>query len=131
MALGAVIGYSVDSARTKEGVEDVNREEEEKEDLVRSMVTEEYLGVLVRLANERFEANRERMRRFEEGLLGKSRVELEGGEDRKEDVEAGEGRKVKVEWEAKETRRARKRAEGLTMKEAAKGRRRQKEGIEE
>lgn len=114
LALGAIIGYSVDPTvmkqREGEGGEDANRDEEGQEDKVQSIVSEEYLGVLVRLANERFEANRERMRRFEEGLFGKGggEVEVEGGEGLK-----GKGR---LEWEDKEARGARKRAEGLAIK---------------
>ena len=124
LALGAIIGYSIEPPTIKEREEDLTREEEIK---VRSMVTEEYLGVLVRLANERFEANRERMRRFEEGLLGRGGVELEGKDGRKGDVENEETRKGEMKWEDKETRRARKRAEGLTIKEAMNGKRRHEE----
>lgn len=107
LGLGAIIGYS-DTTNGEEG------------DRVRSMVTEEYLGVLVRLANERFEANRLRMRRFEEGVEG-----VEGG---------AEGRNGKVKWEEKEIRKARKRAEGLAMKESvseSERRRREKSGEEQ
>lgn len=52
---------------------DDSKEEEEEEghgeEVIKCMVTEEYLGVLVRLANERFEANAERTRRFEEEVM--------------------------------------------------------------
>lgn len=115
LALGVIIGYCIDAAPTNRGNGGgegwTNDEVAEESEKVRSMVTEEYLGVLVRLANERFEVNRERMRRFEEGLLGRGGVELEGGEDRNGGVE---GR----EWEDREIRRARKQAAGLAMKKA-------------
>lgn len=136
LALGAIIGYYIDSTPTKkkneseEGVND-HEVEEQNEQKVRSMVAEEYLDVLVRLANERFEVNRDRMRRFEEGLLGRGGVELEGGDDRNEGVEGTEWPKAKVEWEDKELRRARKRAEGLAMKEATSEKQKQGEGAEE
>lgn len=136
LALGAIIGCCTDSTPIKqktEGQEAVNDHEveEENDEKVTSMVTEEYLDVLVRLSNERFEVNRERMRRFEEGLLGREGAELKGGECRNRGVEGREWPKEKVEWENREVRRARKRAEGLAMKEAMIERQGKKDGVEE
>ena len=137
LALGAIIGCCIDSTPTKqknggeEGVNDHKVEEENKEK-VTSMVTEEYLDVLVRLANERFEVNKERMRRFEEGLLGRGGFELEGEEDRNGGVQGREWLKGKIEWEDKELRKLRKRAEGLAMKKAMTSERQEKkDGVEE
>ena len=80
---------SVVGASTFEAEERYNDDED-----VNSLVTEEYLELLLKLANERFKANSERMKRFEDELFGK--------QIRKE-----------TPWEDGETRRERKRAEGL------------------
>jgi tRNA wybutosine-synthesizing protein 3 len=54
-----------------EGEEDnANNQRENAKDRIRSLVTDEYLEILIRLANERFGANAERRRRFEENLFG-------------------------------------------------------------
>lgn len=76
------------------------------EEVIEALVSEEYLEMLVGIANTRFEANGERMRRFEELLFG-------GGDDH--------GGAVEHEWEDGETRRERKRAEGLRRREEIKG----------
>ncbi|KAL8990624.1 MAG: hypothetical protein Q9169_008082 [Polycauliona sp. 2 TL-2023] len=68
-------------------------------EVIEALVGEEYLEILVGIANERFEANTERIRRFEEALFG------------------GVERDVADEWEDKETRQKRKRAEGLRRRE--------------
>lgn len=70
------------------------------EEITEALVDEEYIERLVLIANERFEANSERMRRFEESLFG--------------------GKSKDDEWEGKEDRRERKRKEGLMKKEASK-----------
>ena len=74
------------------------------EDAVRSLVSEEYLEILVGMANERFVANSERVERFERelftgpwGLSGPRKMEG---------------------WEDGDARRERKRKEGLAKKEA-------------
>ncbi|KAL9038746.1 MAG: hypothetical protein Q9214_005158, partial [Letrouitia sp. 1 TL-2023] len=71
-----------------------------EEDAIESLVSEEYLEMLLELANERFEANGERTLRFEEALFGDSK-----------------GKKEK--WEDGKERRERKRFEGLRRKEDA------------
>ncbi|KAL9577652.1 MAG: hypothetical protein Q9203_007380, partial [Teloschistes exilis] len=76
------------------------------EQVIEALVSEEYLEMLVGIANARFEANGERMRRFEELLFG-------GGDDH--------GGTVQEEWEDGEARRERKRAEGLRRREEVKG----------
>ncbi|KAL8635307.1 MAG: hypothetical protein Q9228_007190, partial [Teloschistes exilis] len=76
------------------------------EQVIEALVSEEYLEMLVGIANARFEANGERMRRFEELLFG-------GGDDH--------GGTVQEEWEDGEAKRERKRAEGLRRREEVKG----------
>jgi len=65
---------------------------------VGAMVSEEYLHNLLEIANERFEANKERVARFRRNLL--------------QDKREGVGKKDGI-WEAKETRRNRLRTLGL------------------
>ncbi|KAL9576246.1 MAG: hypothetical protein Q9212_007259, partial [Teloschistes hypoglaucus] len=76
------------------------------EEMIEALVSEKYLEMLVGIANARFEANTERMRRFEELLFG-------AGD--------GDGGTVKDGWEDGEMRRERKRAEGLRRREEVKG----------
>ena len=63
---------------------------------VQCLVTEEYLGLLVEVANDRFMMNTERIRRFEEELFG-----------RYENLSS---------WEDSNARRTRKKAEGLALR---------------
>ncbi|KAL8931377.1 MAG: hypothetical protein Q9211_007006 [Gyalolechia sp. 1 TL-2023] len=83
-----------------------SRSEEEQDDsevdeITEALVDEEYLETLVQIANERFEANTERIRRFEENLFG--------GKSKEED-----------QWEDTEERKERKRREGLAKRAALK-----------
>ncbi|KAL8721157.1 MAG: hypothetical protein Q9181_007767 [Wetmoreana brouardii] len=73
------------------------KEGEVEEEVIEALVDESYLEMLVGIANERFRANTERMKRFEEMLFA------EEGKDRW--------------WEDKEKRKERKRREGLRRKE--------------
>ena len=68
------------------------------EETVRSMVDEKHLRLLLELGNARFEANAERIRRFEANLF--EARECRGGR-----------------WEDASERRERKRAEGLRERE--------------
>ncbi|KAL8864782.1 MAG: hypothetical protein Q9174_007224 [Haloplaca sp. 1 TL-2023] len=68
----------------------------EGEEIVQALVTEEYLEMVVGIANQRFVANGKRVRRFEEMLF------------------QDDGKK---EWEDGEERRQRKRREGLERRE--------------
>jgi len=70
----------------------------EGDDEVRRLVSEEYLEILVGMANERFVANRERIARFEHELFNKAN--------------SGES------WEDGDSRRERKRREGLARRGA-------------
>lgn len=71
------------------------------EETVEALVDERYLEILVHLANERFVANTERIRRFEDGLFGARSNRMD-------------------DWEDQETRQDRKRRDGLQRKEALK-----------
>jgi tRNA wybutosine-synthesizing protein 3 len=93
LALESVIGYYAHEERaggTEGGA-----------GTVRSLVSEEYLRMLVGLGNQRFKVNSERMERF--------RVKLT--ESRSSSGKEG--------WEDADARRERKRAEGLARREAA------------
>lgn len=85
LALASLVGVCNDS--TAEG-----------DDEMKCLVSEEYLGILVGMANERFVANRERIARFEQDLFDKT--------------SSGES------WEDGDSRRERKRREGLARREA-------------
>ena len=84
------------NANQESGMEGGQREGEE---IIEALVTEEYVEMLVEIANHRFVANRKRMKRFEETLF------------------KDEGKK---EWEDGERRRERKRREGLEKREEVK-----------
>jgi tRNA wybutosine-synthesizing protein 3 len=73
---------------------------------VEILVSEGYLTMLVKLANERFKNNAERMRRFKEDLFRR---------------EAGS--EASLEWEDSKARQERKRAEGLKLQEEVRNRR--------
>ena len=84
LVLGAIIGYAQDIETGKAEV--------------RTLVSEEYLGMLLRIANARFLANTERIQRFDDKLFG-----------------VGTGHESV--WEDPQSRRERKRAEGLKKKD--------------
>lgn len=102
LALESVIGYA-------EGTDDDN-DNDDKEPVVRSLVTEEYLEMLVAISNERFGVNTERKERFRVGLLEVC-LPGQGTESSK-----GKGKARPPGWEDPEKRRERKRAEGLMRK---------------
>lgn len=83
-------------ARNHEALDE--EEDSEDEETACSMVSEEYCEMLRKLANERFKANSERMRRFENDLF------------RKQGAHGSE-------WEDSEARKERKRADGLKMQD--------------
>ena len=90
LALESVVGVVIE-----EKVNDACRADaDDIRELVDSIVTEEYLELLVNLANERFRTNAERRKRFEDDLFGQEK-------------------RLEVTKEDREVRRARKRAEGL------------------
>lgn len=131
LAFGAIIGYSASPTEKEKEKEGEEEAEEEKDEKVQRIVSEEYLSILIRLANERFSANRERTRRFEDSLfaggggggsttMNGAKPELEGvGKGGEEGEEKGEGRqKGPQKWKDANSRKARKRAEGLAMQKA-------------
>ena len=73
-------------------------EDLEYNERIQSLVTGEYLGYLVDIANERFVTNTQRIRRFEEELFGRNDA---------------------LSWENAESRKARRRAEGLMQQALA------------
>ncbi|KAL8837866.1 MAG: hypothetical protein Q9170_002384 [Blastenia crenularia] len=80
------------SERLKDGWDSGQLEEEE---VIETLVDGSYLKMLVGIANERFEANAQRIKRFEESLF------------------SAKGDKQGDEWEDIEERKERKRREGL------------------
>lgn len=100
LALESVVGVCLDHDQDKVHSENEENEENdcEKQGIARSMVSDQYCRMLLKLANERFKINSERMKRFEDGLF---RQPTETAPD----------------WEDSEARKARKRAEGLEKRE--------------
>ena len=98
----------------------------------RPLVSVEYLGLLVRIANERFKENEKRIARFQTALEGAmAAAELEHGTDGSNKRQKKQKEKGGEEWEDAEARRERKRQEGLAKKEAAAAVRKAQEGKEE
>ena len=83
LALGSVIGWTRDDDSDSE---------------VLSLVNEGYLQILVNIANERFQANAERIERFSAQLFKSKTTQ-------------------KLDWEDPEARRERKRVEGLKRRQ--------------
>lgn len=96
LAFDTVIGYQTDD-----------------DEVPVSIVSEEYLNLMVRVSGERFRVNEERIGRFRRKLLELVRGGVKG---------AGE------EWEDKEVRRDRKREEGLARQRALQEKDRQGSG---
>lgn len=100
LALEAVVGSILEGPQSDGNEQDEGDDEVEYElDGLNSMVSEDYLHVLIKLANERFRTNTERIQRFEEDLFRK---------------EAG----PQVGWEDSKSRQEKKRMEGLQRQEA-------------
>ena len=100
LSLESVIGYCDDSDESND----------DNEPVIRSLVTEEYLEMLIAISNERFSINAERKERFRSTLLEMCSPE-----------QAARGAKTKGKpkppgWEDPEARRERQRAEGLMRK---------------
>ncbi|RLL94038.1 hypothetical protein CFD26_102838 [Aspergillus turcosus] len=101
LSLESVIGYCEFS--------DEEDDTSSKEPVIRSLVTEEYLQMLVAISNERFSINAERKERFRTSLLNLCSGEQSSGSRTR--------LKAKPEgWEDPAARRERKRAEGLMRK---------------
>lgn len=102
-AFAGIIGYRVEDGEAN-GQEEGKGEGGGEEGRNVALVGEEHLRLLVEVANSRFEINRERMERFREALLEGERSAVGNG--------------VKDGWEDAETRRRRKREEGLARQRA-------------
>ncbi|KAL8748493.1 MAG: hypothetical protein Q9199_008181 [Rusavskia elegans] len=103
LAFESVIGVVRDrSVLPPGGLGSHEDEQRQEEDVIEALVGEEHLEILVGIANERFEANTERIRRFEAVLF------------------QGMEKKVLNDWEDKQTRQERKKAEGLKRREELK-----------
>ncbi|KAF7182660.1 hypothetical protein CNMCM7691_002321 [Aspergillus felis] len=103
LSLESVIGYCESS--------DEEDDASSKEPVIRSLVTEDYLQMLVAISNERFSINAERKERFRTSLLHLCLREQACGSRTRP--------KAKPEgWEDPAARRERKRAEGLMRKKA-------------
>ncbi|KAE8388041.1 methyltransferase TYW3-domain-containing protein [Aspergillus alliaceus] len=100
LSLESVIGYCEDG--------DANDSTAGNEPIVHSLVTEEYLQMLVAISNERFSVNTERKERFRENLLDLYSAS-QGAKSKKKTKPPG--------WEDAQTRRERMRAEGLLRKQ--------------
>ena len=103
LSLESIIGYC------DENSEDNDDDVPGNEPVVRSLVTEEYLEMLVAISNERFTVNTERKDRFRSSLLELCSPEQSRGLKTK-------GKPRPSDWEDPETRRERKKAEGLMRK---------------
>ncbi|KAK5467979.1 hypothetical protein LTS15_000952 [Exophiala xenobiotica] len=79
--------------------------EEERQDVMMSLVSEDYLSMCVGVVNERFKWNDGRRERFREELR-KAMV--------REGLSVAEGERAENGWEDKDERRRRKRMEGLS-----------------
>ncbi|KAL4989473.1 methyltransferase TYW3-domain-containing protein [Aspergillus falconensis] len=91
LALESVIGYYEDDS-----------------DVIRSLVSEEYLQMLVTMSEERFSVNSERKERFRMALLNNCSLESPTGANPKGETKPG--------WEDPQKRRERMRAEGMARK---------------
>jgi tRNA wybutosine-synthesizing protein 3 len=105
LGVEAIIGHAV--GPEEERVEEQDRQPTTDDDGAElyaseneALVTEEYLGILVGIANERFQGNKQRIVRFRTCLREAMAVQVQ----KEREAEA---------WEDTETRRQRKRKEGL------------------
>lgn len=96
LSLESVIGYCDDEDGSVE------------EPVIRSLVSEEYLSMLIAMANERFGVNAERRERFRAGVM--EACSPGQGENK------GKGKGKPADWEDPAVRRERKRMEGLMRK---------------
>ncbi|KAL4963906.1 tRNA wybutosine-synthesizing 3 family protein [Aspergillus stella-maris] len=97
LALESIIGYCEDN------------DSESEEPIIRSLVSEEYIQMLVNMSNERFTVNAERKERFRTAVMRNCSAENSSGTAKTKG-------KTKAGWENPEQRRERKRAEGLARK---------------
>ena len=111
LSLESIIGYCDEATEDNDDTDDGTPG---NEPVIRSLVTEEYLEMLVAISNERFAVNTERKDRFRLSLLELCSPEQSRGSKTKEKPRP-------PGWEDPETRRERKRAEGLMRKKILEG----------
>jgi tRNA wybutosine-synthesizing protein 3 len=87
-----------------------DKDDSAAEPVIRSLVTEEYLEMLVKMANERFAVNADRRERFRVGLLKSC------SPDQSQFSGKGKGKGKPIDWEDPVVRKERMRAEGLMRK---------------
>ncbi|KKK23128.1 hypothetical protein P175DRAFT_0495258 [Aspergillus ochraceoroseus IBT 24754] len=106
LSLESVIGYCDDNDDNDNDDDDGSGTEEV---VIRSLVTEEYLQMLVAISNERFSINMERKERFRTALLSSCFPHSAN-------TAKAKGKTKPPGWEDPEKRRERMRAEGLMRK---------------
>lgn len=97
LALESVIGCVPDRVKDTSRRGSDSKHYLDSED-VHSLVSDNYLALLINIANDRFKSNTERMRRFESDLFDREATTTSG-------------------WEDSKTRQERKRTEGLKQQE--------------
>lgn len=99
LALESIIGVAHEPPSSPDASPEGQAGQDRQDEVIEALVEEPYLEMLVDLANERFTANTERIRRFEDALFG--------ARSKRQD-----------DWEGRDARQERKRREGLQRKEA-------------
>lgn len=92
------------------------------EPIIRSLVTEEYLAMLVAMSNDRFKINTERRERFRSSLLSLCSPDGQGQKGKS---------KNKDDWEDPAARKERKRAEGLARKKLVESQKATQSGVQD
>ncbi|KAK3489208.1 methyltransferase TYW3-domain-containing protein [Neurospora hispaniola] len=96
-----------------------------------SLVSSEYLSLLVKIANERFEENKKRIARFKEALRLAFGEGATAGVEGQKKKKSGDGESGNAEWEDAEARKQRKREEGLARREEVRRRKEEKQRKQE
>ncbi|KAL1970337.1 hypothetical protein VTN77DRAFT_5497 [Rasamsonia byssochlamydoides] len=117
LSLESIIGYCEEDPNN----DGDDHDSSDEPPVFRSLVTEEYLQMLVALANERFVVNNERVERFRTRLLELCSESLSSPSQTTTTTTAPKhkGKKKPPDWEDAQARRERKRAEGLQMQKEA------------
>ncbi|PYI03018.1 hypothetical protein BO78DRAFT_422050 [Aspergillus sclerotiicarbonarius CBS 121057] len=110
LSLESVIGYCEES----------DDDNDDQEPVIHSLVTEEFLEMLVAISNERFSVNSERKERFRANLLDLCSPDRALGAKTK-------GKAKPPGWEDPEKRRERMRAEGLLRKQLMESQKKEKD----
>jgi len=126
LALESIIGYYEEVLETNDNIENEDGNEGKQEEkrhlkdtaerfVIRSLVTEEYLRLLIMIANERFKENKRRMERFRTNLLRSlsQPITTSGLQSSKLKESGAKQSNDRSDWEDPVVRRERMRAEGL------------------